>query len=199
MAIDFKGTEKPRELVPAGAHIAILYSAVELGTMEVEFNGEKKKQRKIRLTWELPEEMRDFDGVQKPMVIGKTYTISLFEQAKLRPIVVGMLGSLTEEEEENFNIKSLLGKPCMLQVTHEDFNGKKYASVVSATQLPKSVPAPVQFNETQYFDYAEFDQETYDKLPAFVKDKMAESDEMKTRNGFAAKEDSEDMANSVPF
>lgn len=195
--IDFKNSDKPREVVPAGGHIATLYSIVELGTMETEYMGEKKLSRKIRLTWELPEELREFDGVQKPMVVGKTYTASLYEQAKLRPIVEGMLGGLTEAQEESFDIKSLLGTSCMIQVATEEYNGNKYASVVSCTQLPKSVTAPAQFNDSVYFDYATFDEKTYEALPNWMKDKMAESSEMKTRNGISREKDIDPA--DIPF
>ena len=139
--IDFSsGSDKEREIVPAGNHVAILYSIIELGTMDTEYMGTPKTSRKVRLTWELPEEKREFDGEEKPMVVGKTYTISLYEGSRLRPIVVGMLGGLTEEQEETFDIKSLLGKACMLQVAPEDWDGKKFASVISAAQLPDDSP-----------------------------------------------------------
>lgn len=198
MAIDFKGTEKPKELVPAGAHIATLYSIVELGTMDGEYMGNPTSKRKIRLSWELPEEMREFDGEQKPMVVGKTYTASLFKQSQLRPIVEGMLGGLTEEQEETFDIKSLLGKSCMVQISHEEYNGNKFASVVSCTQLPKSVKAPAPVNPSVYFDYAEFNEEVYGKLPKWMKDKMAESHEMKARNGTSEKTE-EVKPEDIPF
>jgi len=198
--IDFKGAEKPKELVPQGAHVAILYSIIELGTMEIEWNGEKKLSRKLRLTWELPEETREFDGEKKPMVIGKKYTASLFEQSKLRPIVVGMLGSLSEDAEENFDIKSLLGRACMLQVSHEEFNGKKYANVVAATQLPKSIKAPKQFNPSQYLDYADgWDETIYQSLPQWMKDAMSESQEMKKRNNTWSESSSDINPADIPF
>lgn len=199
--IDFKGTDKPKELVPQGAHVAILYSIIELGTMEGEYAGQPTLKRKIRLSWELPEETREFDGVQKPMVIGKKYTASLYEQSKLRPIVVGMLGGLSEEQEENFDIKSLLGKACMVQVSHEEFNGRKYATVTSVTQLPKSMKAPKQFNPSVYLDYADgWNQEIYDSLPQWMKDAMAESQEMKSRMGKGGNYPTEDLNPAdVPF
>lgn len=198
--INFNQNDKPREIVPPGAQIATLYSIVEIGTIEGEYMGQTTQKRKIRLTWELPEELRDFNGEQKPMVIGKTYTVSLYEQAKLRPIVVGMLGGLSEEEEAEFDIKSLLGKSCMLQITHEEFNGRKYANVASATQLPKSVKPPKQFNESVYLDYADgWDDAVYEKLPQFMKDRMAESQEMRKRNGVSHAKDEEIRAEDVPF
>lgn len=195
--IDFKGTEKQKELVPQGAHVATLYSIVELGTMRGEYAGQETFKRKIRLTWELPEEMREFDGEQKPMVVGKTFTASLFEMAKLRPIVVGMLGSLSEEEEADFDIKNLLGRSCMLQISHEEFNGRKYANVASCTQLPKSVQAPKQVNTAVYFDYATFDEDEYAKLPQWMREKMQDSQEMKARHGQDAGVKIDDIEN--PF
>lgn len=180
--ITMQNDSKPRELPPAGAHVAILYSIIELGTMEGEYMGKPTLKKKIRLNWELPEEIREYDGVQKPMVVGKTFTASLFEQSKFRPIVVGMLGGLTEEQEETFDVKSLLGRGCMVQIAHDEYNGTKFANVVSVTQLPKSVKLPKQFNPTKYLDYSDgWDDDIYDSLPQFIKDKMAESQEMKAR------------------
>lgn len=198
MSINFKSEKKPKELLPAGAYIATLYSVVQFGTMNGEYKGQPTKKNKIRLTWELPEELRDFDGEQKPMVVGKTYTASIFEQAKLRPIVEGILG---EVDEETFSIESLVGKPCMVQLAPAEYLGNEYMDVVSATQLPKSVPAPKQINPSVYLDYQEgWNDEVYANLPQWMKDKMADSEEMRKRNGFAEKvEDSEDMAASVPF
>lgn len=176
-----KGDDKPRELAPAGAHIATVYSIVQLGTMVGEYMGKETRKNKIRITWELPEEMRDFDGEMKPMVVGKTYTASLYEQAKLRPIVEGIFGNI---DEENFRVEDLIGKSCMLQLAHAEYNGNEYADVVSATQLPKSVPAPKQINPSVYLDYQEgWDDAVYEALPKWMKDKMAESEEMKKRNG----------------
>jgi hypothetical protein len=181
MAIDFKGEGKPKELVPAGAHIATIYSIVQLGTMAGEYMGKATRKNKIRITWELPEETREFDGEMKPMVVGKTYTASLYDQSKLRPIVDGILGSV---DEETFDISSLLGKSCMIQVSPAEYNGNEYADVVSCTQLPKSVPAPKPFNPQVYLDYKEgWDETVYEALPKWMKDKMAESEEMKARNG----------------
>ena len=180
--IDFKGTDKPKELAPVGAHIATIYSIVQLGTMQGEYMGKPTRKNKIRITWELPEELRDFDGEMKPMVVGKTYTASLYEQSKLRPIVEGILGGLSPEQESDFAIESLIGKSCMIQLAHAEYNGNEYADVVSCTQLPKSVKAPKQINPSVYLDYQEsWDEAVYESLPQWMKDKMAESEEMKAR------------------
>lgn len=201
MAIDFGAKKEPRELPPAGAHIATIYSVVQFGTMDGEYKGKATSKNKIRITWELPEEVRDFDGEKKPMVVGKTYTASLYEQAKLRPIVEGILGEI---DEETFKIENLIGKSCMIQLAQEEYLGNEYMDVVSATQLPKSVPAPKQINPSTYLDYQEgWDDAVYEKLPNWMKEKMAESNEMKARNGFSDKSDElPDVgfdASSIPF
>ena len=179
--IDFNAEKPVRELVPTGNHIARLYSIIEIGHVTEEYMGQEKRMHKIRLTWELPEEKREFDGEQKPMVIGREYTVSLYEGSNLRPIVEGMLGEL---DEENFDIKELLGKPCMLQVVHKTSktSGREYALISSAAQLPKGLKAPEQFNPSVYLDYKEgWDDAAYEALPQFIKDDMAESEEMKSR------------------
>ena len=164
-----------------------MYSVVQLGTMNGEYLGKPTKKNKIRITWELPEEIREFDGEQKPMVVGKTYTASIYEQAKLRPIVEGILGEI---DEDTFTIESLVDKPCMVQLSPAEYQGTEYMDVVSATQLPKSVPAPKQVNPSVYLDYQEaWSDEVYANLPQWMRDKMAESEEMKARTGFAAKDE----------
>lgn len=181
MAIDFGAKKEPRELPPAGAHIATIYSVVQLGTMQGEYKGKPTSKNKIRITWELPDEMRELDGQMKPMVVGKTYTASLYEQAKLRPIVEGILGEI---DEETFTIESLVGKSCMVQLAQEEYLGNEYMDIVSATQLPKSVPAPKQINPSVYLDYQEgWNDTVYEALPNWMKEKMAESEEMKNRAG----------------
>ena len=192
--IDLKGNKKERELPSAGAHIATVYSIVQIGTIAGEYLGKPTRKNKIRITWELPEEMRDFDGEQKPLVVGKTYTASLYDQSKLRPIVDGILGDV---DEDTFKLEDLIGKSCMIQLSHEEYNGNEYANVVACTQLPKSVKAPKQFNPSVYLDYQEgWNDEVYANLPQWLKDKMADSEEMKARTSYPTEKSDLD---SIPF
>lgn len=183
--IPISRNEKERELAPAGNHVARLYSIVEIGHVPNTFEGkEGTVVHQVRLTWELPDELREFNGEQKPMVIGRTYTVSLGEKSNLRPIVDGMFGGLSEEEIEGFSFKDLVGKTCMLQVIHgtSKKTGKKYSGISSAAQLPKSMPEPKAFNEATYLDYREgWDEKVYTSLPQFMKESMAQSSEMQDK------------------
>lgn len=203
--IPFK-SEKQREIIPEGSYAARVYQIVQIGQVPNTFPGsEYPTVPKLRITWEL-DETREFDGEQKPLVIGGKYTISLGDKSNLRPIVEGILGKLDEEDMETFDMKSLLGKTCMISILHKTSKatGKEYAVVVSTAALPKKMEAPAPFNEQVYLDYHEgWSQETFDKLPEWIKKEMWESVEMKEKGG-AAKSDfeypkDEIDPNDVPF
>lgn len=154
------GTEfKP---VPSGAHAAICYQVVDLGTQQSTFNGETKIQRKILLRWEIPAEMMD-DG--RPFSIGKRYTLSSHSKAALRHDLESWRGiAFKEEEIQKFDIATLLGKPCMLTVVHTERNGQVYANVAALARLPKGMTTAKQHNETLYLSLDDFDMSAFGKL-----------------------------------
>lgn len=201
MAIKFdKGEERP--ILPEGNHLARLYSVVEIGTVPVAYREEPARQ--IRLTWELPEETAEFDGVQKPLVIGNKYTASMYKESKLRKIVEGMTGKLDDKEADDFDLQTLLGKACMLNVVHTvGKNGKTYANVASAAPLPKAIKeVPEQFNPSVWLDYQDgWSEEVYGKLPAWVQREMQESQEMVEKEpGYSKKDEAEDpLEGESPF
>lgn len=175
--------DKPREIIPEGSYAARVYSIVEIGRVPNTFPGsEYPTVPKLRLTWEI-DETREFDGEQKPLVIGAKYTISLGEKSNLRPIVEGILGKLDEEDVENFDIKNLLGKVCMVSVLHKTSKtGKEYAYVASTAPLPKKMTAPEPFNTQVYLDYSEgWDEATYQALPEWMRKEMQESEQMREK------------------
>ena len=74
-----KGGESNYTLIPAGNHIARCYSMVELGTLTETILGQEKQVHKIRLTFELPDELRVFNPEkgEQPCVISKEFTLSM--------------------------------------------------------------------------------------------------------------------------
>ena len=75
-----KNDSKVYQIVPAGNHLAVCFSVVDLGTQEIEYQGEIKRQHKIRISWELVDELME-DG--RPFVVSQKYTLSSFEKATL--------------------------------------------------------------------------------------------------------------------
>jgi len=177
-------TETKREIVPSGTHIARCYSMIDIGTVEWEYNGETKYTHKVRLTFELPHEMREFSGEQKPMVISKEYTKSLHEKANLRKDFESWRGkSFTNEELKSFDLTSVLGASCNVSIIHKTSkSGNEFAQIGSISSMTKGSNCPDQFNESFIFNYEDnFDEEWLEKQPQWVQDQIKSTDEYKSK------------------
>jgi hypothetical protein len=185
MAINATNNGTARELTPAGNHVARCYQMIEIGTVVESFKGQSKTQRKVRIGWELPMEMRDFGGVDKPLVISKEYTLSMNEKSNLRKDLKSWRGKdFTEDEAKSFDITRLLGVACMLNIIHvqSEDGSRTYAQISGITPLPKGFTCPPQFNPTTELSYDHWDQDLYNALPDFIKDKMKASIEFASVN-----------------
>jgi hypothetical protein len=182
----------PRVLAPEGTHIARCVSLIQIGTIETPFG----MSNKIRLTWELPEELHKFkqDEEEKPFEISAKYTLSLAEKSNLLPIVEGMMGFIPEDVRESFNFEELVGTACLLSVKYQKTKkGTDFASVASTAQLMKSQKAPAQVNPSVILTYEKWNQAEFDKLPEFIRTEMEGSVEYKKK--FADEPD----ADAIPF
>jgi hypothetical protein len=175
-------TEKQFTLVPAGNHIARIYSIIHIGHILQDTQWGPRNNNKLRITWELPNERKEFkegDG-EKPLSISSEYNISYGEKAAFRQMLDGLLGKGVIKEGDTFDIESLLGRACMVNVQHTAKGDKTYANVVSVAPLPKGMPEPEPFNQNFILNYNDnWSDEAYEKLPDYLKNKMAESDEYK--------------------
>ena len=204
MALNITNTKKEISLIPEGTHVGILYSIVDLGTQEVQFKGETKYQPKVRLTFELPNETKEFDGVVKPLVIGGKYTMSLSDKAILKPIIEGILGKkLTDAEKANFSsdeFHKLMGKPVMLNVMHtvSQANGNTYANIASVSPLMKGLTVPNQFNENVIYDVSEGQTGAFESLPEFVREDIMKSVEMRPLSSDSSEKIAEARGNVYP-
>jgi len=172
---------KDRVIIPAGNHVARCYKMIELGTLTDEYKGESITRHRVSLSWELPNETHTFSEEQgpQPLSMNKEYTLSMHERATLRQHLESWRGKqFTKQEAEAFDITKLLGVPCMLNIVHsQSQNGNTYAQLTSITPLAKGMIAPDQINESFEFSLSEFDQDKFDQLPEFLKDKIDRSKE----------------------
>ena len=172
--------------VEPGTYVARCYSMIEIGTIETEFNGEKKKAHRVSITWELPTELAVFkeENGPEPFVVSKEYTLSMHEKATLRKDLESWRGKgYTDEETKRFDVTKLLGQTCMLSVIQEA--GKKdptrnYVKVSSVSKIVKGMECPPQINPTRLLCFEEFDWELFDKLSDYMKDKIKSSDEFRS-------------------
>ena len=174
--IKAKVKEQNREKVPSGTHIARCYSMVHIGTVTWEYLGEVKETDKVRISFEIPAELREFKpGEMEPMVISKEYTLSMHEKSNLRKDLESWRGkSFTESEARDFDILNLIGVACSLGVIHrENKSGNVYANISSLSGLPKGVKAEKGINDIFILDYNEnWSSEKFETLPDFIKDQM---------------------------
>jgi len=171
------------EPIPAGNYVARCYQMIHLGTIQEIVMGEPKTLNKVRLSWELPTEMKVFkeEKGEQPCSISQEFTLSLHEKSNLRKFLAGWRGKdFTEEQAKAFDITVLMGKECMLNIIHKPSkNGKVYANISSCSTLPKGLKCPAQINPSFVLSYDEFDEEKFNSLPDFIKDKMRTSTEYK--------------------
>lgn len=169
--------------IAAGTHAAIMYKILKIGTVPEEYQGVAKNLQKVYLTFELPNETYVFKEEDGPMprVISKEFTLSMGEKANLRKFVEGIIGvNLTDDEAYSFDIETLIGKPFLLSVVHKkSTKGDIYANITNSAPLMKGMAVPPQTNETDIMGYDNWDQEKFDKLPDFLKEKMMTSMEYK--------------------
>jgi len=141
MALIVKSSPK-YESVPAvkpGLYQAVCYGIIDLGThMNQTYN---KKIHECMILWELVDckITIEKDGVTQelPRAVSRRYTLSLAENATLRKHVELWSGKqLTQVELAGFDLESLLGLPCQVQIINNESNGRTYANVANIVQAP---------------------------------------------------------------
>ena len=138
--------------IAEGMYQAVCYMVFDLGT---QYNEKyRNSSRKVLIGWEIPDERIDMDGVSKPMVISKRYTLSLHEKATLRKDLESWRSrKFTEKEMEGFDISKLMGANCNIQILHNDSGDKTYANVATITPLMKNQDKAEVEGEFVYFSF----------------------------------------------
>lgn len=149
---------------------------IDLGTQQREYQGKESWRRQSLIIWEL-DGQQDSEG--KPLTISKAYTSSLGEKANLRKDLESWRGrKFTDEELAGFNVRKILGAPCLLNLI--TVQGKKGDKVViaSISALPKGMPSPsAPMNEQYIYSLEEHDPSVWDKLSDGIKNWINRSQE----------------------
>lgn len=181
MALTLPSQQAEFELPPLGSHIATCYRVIDLGTQLVDYKGTQKKQHKIMLGWELPDEKMS-DG--RLFTISQRYTLSSHDKSTLRKHLESWRGQpFSDDDFGKFDIGVLVGKGCMLGIVHAASNGNTYANISAIMKLPKGQAATDLVNDKMYFDLSNFDQATFDRLSDGIKAIIAKSPEYQALKG----------------
>ena len=160
------------EPVAAGPHIAVCDIVADLGMQPGSALYPRPKQ-KVLIRFELPGERVEFerDGKKQsgPAVISQIYTLSMNEKANLRHTLEGWRGrAFSDDEAEKFDVASILGKPCMINVVHNKKGDKTYSNISSISGIPKGMNKTILPEMTPIY-YAADDISKYAILPDWIK------------------------------
>ncbi len=174
------GNGQDYEPIPAGLHHAICYSFFDLGTQFNEKYG--KKERKVLLVWELPEQRieikKDEETLDLPKARSRSYTLSLHKKANLRRDLESWRGKpFTAKELEGFDLADILGANATLQLIHETKGDKTYVNISNVLPLVAGNKREAE-NPINYFSFDDHS-DLPENTPNWIAEIIQKSDEWK--------------------
>lgn len=117
---------------PEGQHQAVLCDVVELHDVPTPFG----PKNKVRLVFQLDEKMPD----GRPYLASRSFGATLNERGTLRPFLEAWRGKkFTTDELRSFDLEALIGVNAIIQILHEQKNGKTYDNIQTAMKLMKGM------------------------------------------------------------
>jgi hypothetical protein len=182
------------ESTPVGSHLARCYRIVDLGTQKSEYQGQVKYLHKVMLGWEIHGMKEDGSPLRtkdnKPFGMFKNYTLSWDERATLRIDLQAWRGRpFSAEEMRRFDLKTILGAWCMLNVIErQGHDGKMYVNVANISPVPtmiKQAGLPTAINKNEMFNLSEPDWAMFETFSDNLKKKIINSPEFEKAKGSA--------------
>lgn len=132
--------EKTYELPPVGLHAGVCVDYIDEGFKPTQF-GEKHK---IRYVFQIEE--KNAKGYR--FTVSAWFNLSMHENASLRQFLEQWRGRPFTEAEINrppgFDLESVIGVPCTLNLVHNESNGKTYANIASISKHSPRLGEPLQ-------------------------------------------------------
>jgi len=128
------------EPCPEGPQQLVCCDVVDLGVLDVTWQGQIKRQHKIQIRWQSQEHDAK-DG--KPFLLVSRYTLSMHEKANLRKVLEQWRGRKFDNDAaaEAFDIESVIGANGFGNVIHnKGEKGGVFANLASIMPLPKGMP-----------------------------------------------------------
>ena len=191
--------------VSSGTQFGRCFGVVSLGTQPSD-NPKFKPSKKVLMLFELPNETYELDGKQVPMSIVKEYTLSINKKANLRKDLDSWRGRpFTEQEAQGFPVENVIDAPCMLSIAHyQKRDGSTGAKIASIAGVPKGMSVPALSRDKLHYEIEQGENEVFQKLPDWLKDKIGKCLEWNPDTQVAAPSEPEPQhddggEDSVPF
>jgi hypothetical protein len=121
------------------------------------------------------------------LVVSRKFTPSLADKAALRAFLVAWRGKqFTNDELMGFSLKNIIGAWCMINISHEDRDGKTYANITGVSGVPSAIKKaglPEGVNPEVMFDIDEPNMEVFESFTDYIKDQIMSSPEWQMKNG----------------
>jgi len=158
-----KPPKPTRELAPEGVHNAICIAFLDLGTQSSENFGDA---RKCDVVFEIAAKRSDGKSFQ----IAKRYTYSASPKSNLMKDLKAWLGV----KDGDFDMDGVALQGAMVTIEHKG----EYANITNISGLPKGMkPLKTQSEFKSLYLDETFDQEIFDSLTDYQKEKIAGSPE----------------------
>lgn len=158
--------------VEPGVYMAVCVGVVDLGEQYSEKF--KSYSNKVKFCWALPSETIEIDGKQEERQLSKEFTFSVSKKGGLRSFLESWNSrTYSDDEFAELDVFDQLGKPCQLQVVLNDT--KEYSNVANLMPLPKGMPAPVSKTAVFVWDMDAWDDQAFEKLPAWTQEQIKKS------------------------
>lgn len=174
-----KNSRKP---VPGGSYLAVCVYSIGIGEQLHKYADSSNYHDDVVIGFELCGFTYTEEGTGKvlPYDVSTTYTASMDERAKLRKHVEGWNGrKMTDEEADNFDTNSLVGRAAMLGIV---LNENGFNNIASIQAIPDSIltmmPTPPQATMPLIqFDMEPWNQAAFEALPEWAKKRIIKSTE----------------------
>jgi len=193
------GSFTPVDLPNPQQTVARCYSLIHIGTIPNVYKGVRKGMvEKIFITFELPKLKAVFseERGEEPFAVSLELTLSTNDNSNFSALISSWRGiPFTAEEKKNgFDPTKMLGKKALVNIGHKpkaDFKGQTLDRITNQNSrlvlnaiaaCPKEMDVPEMINKRQLWDWDEiaekgFDQEKFEEIPEFLRNKMIESEE----------------------
>ena len=161
----------------AGTFPARCVKLIDLGSQAATYEGETKIARKILIGFEItdPDNRRD-DG--SPHIVTRRFSASLHPKAALRKFLEAWRGKpFSAAELAAFDLKVLLGQPCLLGIVHSEKGDRVYANLSSCMKLPKGFAADPGSEPLVHFDLDAPDWQVFAALSPRLAEQIAAAPE----------------------
>jgi len=179
-----KGEKKQRPIAPVGAHVALCYSIIDLGSHMKQFAGkEPKRTPLVHFGWEfsqLPHQVFDEKKGAQPLAIFQEYNVSLDDRAKLYQALNNWRGVPPVDLAKE--LPAFLGQACLLNVVHNPDKvtaGIMYANIAGGgtgiMRMPQGMPTGNLINQKTFFNLDNYSHAEFIKLPEWIQKKIQSS------------------------